>query len=98
MAGITKARYNQIQEAAMKLVASYGIKKLDDTNNPARLQIFRGFAAQLEAEFGIGRDAARGHVAKACRRQRNPAWNEPDWNESGDEPAEWGGRRDGAGR
>lgn len=89
MAGVTKQKYSEIQEAAMKLVAAYGVKGLDDAANPVRLQIFRGFAAQLQVEFGLGRDAARSHVAKACRRQRHPDWKEP---------AEWGGKRDGAGR
>lgn len=84
MAGITKKRYEDIQEAAMKLIASYGIKKLDAIDSGTRIRIMTGYTAQLQAQFGNGRDAARSHIAKACRRQRHPQWRPPE---------NWGGAR-----
>lgn len=90
MPGITKQRYEEIQEAAMQVVASYTVQRFDDVqkqNNTAWNAINRGFAYQLVAEFGITFQTARQHIAKACRRQRNPNWIAP----------EWGGKREGAG-
>ncbi len=89
MAGITKQKYNQIQEVAMEIVASYGIAKLDGIIDvKIRYGILRGWSYQLMAEFDIKSDAARNHIARACRRQRFPDWKQLDG---------WGGKRDGAG-
>lgn len=89
MPGITRERHNEIQDAAMKIVASYGIARLDAIEGlTARNAIIGGWAHQLAAEQGITYETARRHVTRAIRRQRHPDW----------QPASWGGTRDGAGR
>jgi len=89
MAGVTKKKHNQIQEVAMEIVASYTVKKLDGILVlKTRYGILRGWSYQLMAEFDIKSDAARNHIARACRRQRFPKWKQQD---------AWGGKRDGAG-
>ena len=89
MAGITKEKHEAIQASAMQLVTDYGIKKIDAADAFTRPIIAKGFAAQLMQEHGITLQAARNHIAKACRRQRHPDWNP--------EPG-WGGVREGAGK
>ena len=87
MSGITKQKYNKVQAMAMKIVTAYGVSKVDTMENKtARRAIYRGWAYQLVAEFGIAYQTARQHIAKACRRQRFPDWIPPD---------EWGGDRQG---
>lgn len=89
MAGITKEKYDEIQESAMQIVADYGIRNIDAVDTQPRKHILRGWAGQLMADFDITLQTARQHIAKACRRQRNPSWQPPQ---------DWGGQREGAGR
>lgn len=89
MAGIKKEQFDAIQESAMAIVADFGIKRIDAIETSIRKFILRGWAAQLMAEHDITLQTARQHIAKACRRQRDPSW----------QPAQnWGGEREGAGR
>jgi len=89
MAGITKQKYNRIQEVAMEIVASYGISKLDCiVNSKIHYGIIGGWAFQLIARYGITKTTARMHILCACNRQRFPKQKQLDG---------WGGKRDGAG-
>ena len=89
MAGITKEKYDEIQESAMQIVADFGIKRIDAIETAYRKYILRGWAAILMADHEIALGTARQHIAKACRRQRNPNWQPSQ---------DWGGKREGAGR
>lgn len=88
MTGKTKDKYNQIQEAAMQLVASIGVRNLDAMSNTNRAGIVRGWSHQIAAAHGVTAATAKNHIYKAMRRQRNPAWQQPEG---------WGGKREGAG-
>lgn len=89
MAGITKEKFDEIQESAMAIVADFGIKRIDAIETSIAKYILRGWAAQLMVQHDITLQTARQHIAKTCRRQRNPNWQPA---------ANWGGEREGAGR
>jgi len=91
MAGKTKKKYERVQDMAMEIVFDYSIEKLDKVsaeNATLGKQIRRGFAAQVAAEHSVTFLTAQQHISKASRRQRWPEWKPP---------AEWGGKRKGAG-
>lgn len=75
MSGITKQRYNQIQEAAMEMVASCGVRKIDAMKDKTtKYAIYNGWTDRLVAKFSITHQIAKRHIAKACRQQRHPNW------------------------
>ncbi len=79
MPGITRTRYDQIQEAAMQMVASFGIAALNAMTLPAEISILTGLYKQLAADQGIDTQQSRRHIYRAVRRQRYPDWTPPDW-------------------
>ena len=79
MPGITRQRYDQIQEAAMRLVASIGVTTLDAMTLDAKTSIHTGLYKQLAADQGIDTQQSRRHIYRAVRRQRYPDWTPPDW-------------------
>lgn len=82
----------------MQIVASYNVQRFDTIENKtARNAINRGWSYVLVAEFGITYQTARQHIDRACRRQRSPNWNPPEWGGER-EGAGSGGARPGAGR
>lgn len=86
---VTKAKYNATQQAAMRLVASIGIRTLDAMTLDASARIYVGLYHQLAADTGISTQAARRHIYRAARRQRFPGWTPPDnWGGSRAHPAD----------
>ncbi len=85
MPGITRQRYDQIQEAAMQMVASFGIAALNAMTLAAKTSILTGLYKQLAADQDISTQASKRHIYRAVRRQRHPDWTPPD---------NWGGKRE----
>ena len=74
--GTTDERYNQVQSAAMKTVARWGVESYDALpNKNARNAVSLGWRVMLMQETGIGNAAAQRHIAKAVRRQQHPNWD-----------------------
>jgi len=69
----------QLHAAAVAIVREFGIKKLDAMENPARSAQLTVFRVQLQQETGCTRETARQHIAKACRRLRDPNFVMPQW-------------------
>ncbi len=89
MAGVPQKRTDEIQAAAMRIVAAYGVERfaaVSDRQNWKRIN--SGFVGQLMQETGVEIRTARQHIARAYRRQRDPDW----------QPPRRGGKRAGAGR
>lgn len=83
MTGTPRSTTQQTQEAARRLVASFGITNLDSMTGDARRSILVGLYKQLQADQSIAYDTARRHIAQACRRLRGESIP----------PDGWGGKR-----
>ena len=79
MPGITRQRYDQIQEAAMRLVASIGVTTLDAMTLDAARLIMVGLYHQLATDQDTNTQVAKRHIYRAAHRQRHPDWTPPDW-------------------
>jgi len=86
MPGSTRQRSQEIQAAAMQVVARMGVKNIDAMTVDAARLVLVALYKQLQSEETVARDTARRHIARACRRQRHPDWQPP--------PDGWGGKRE----
>lgn len=82
MTASTKAARDRNAAAALRIVEEFGIERLDAIEpNEARKAQLTVLRHQLMATTGISREAARKHIATACRRLRHgetlPAWGRP---------------------
>lgn len=86
MAGITKARYEEIAATAAQIVTEAGGLAVDSLPQAERPPLLRELAAQLVEQEQVDYRTARSHIARAFRRLRYEVV------QSG-----WGGKRPGAG-
>lgn len=84
----TKERTQEIFAAAVAIVESFGIKRLDSMSRDSAKAQLVAMYHQHKDETGVTFETSRQYIAKACRRTRSPDW----------QPAKRGGTREGAGR
>jgi len=85
MAGNKREQVEARKNLALSIVSNFGIEKLDTMENPDRKRALRSMAKELKDHDGCTIDTAKVHIAKACRRLRNPS-------ETSD--VSWGGARE----
>ena len=87
---VTQKRIQEIQDAALRIVAEYGIENLDKLPLETRTVVVADMRRRLMTETGCVAETARKRIAWAIRRLRDP--HTPPTVDAR------GGRRPGAGR